>query len=190
MLSSVDIDKMMRGGLIDHIISQGEEFLIPQYKDENYLYDVEDEDIDREDFKSWAEEDVRIRLEDLVRFYKSNIIENGKLVVWRKITVTEDWINHLQSKGKHLGIYWSWDPEATDTHWGDFSKRSVALIEAEVSENGVDWEKTLRSNVEPSIGEEEKEITLNKGVPVKILSIEVDGKPQDISSLQGKEFYS
>jgi hypothetical protein len=64
------------------------------------------------------------------------------------------------------------------------------LIEAEVSENGVDWEKTLRSNVEPSIGEEEKEITLNKGVPVKILSIEVDGKPQDISSLQGKEFYS
>lgn len=54
----------------------------------------------------------------------------------------------------------------------------------------MDWETTLRINVEPFIGDDEKEITLNKGVPLKILSIEVDGNPVDISSLKDKTFFS
>ncbi len=190
LLSSINTEEMVDKDLVNHVISQGEEFLIPQYKEENYLYDLEDEDIDQEDFSAWVEEDLKFRMDELLRFYRSGVVKNGKVVVWRKMTVPEDWISHLSKEGKHLGIYWTWDPDAADTHWGDYSKKSVALIEAEAPENGVDWEETLRINVEPFIGDDEKEITLNKGVPLKILSIEVDGNPVDISSLKDKTFFS
>jgi hypothetical protein len=106
------------------------------------------------------------------------------------MTVTSSWLDHLEREGKHLGIYWTWDSDSADTHWGDYSKPSKVLIEAEVPENGVDWEKTLITNVEPFTGDDEKEITLIKGVPLKILSVEMDGKLQDISNIEGKTFFA
>jgi hypothetical protein len=190
LLSSVDSAKLIDKDLIDHMLFQGREFLIPQYKDENYLYDVDDEDIDRDDFLAWVEEDLKFKVDELIRFYKSEVIKNGRVSIWRKITVSDDWMDHFIKEGKHLGIYWTWDPDAAETHWGDYSKKSTALIEATVPENGVDWEKTLRINVEPLIGDDEREITLSKGVPLQIVSVEINDKPVDISELQGKTFFA
>jgi hypothetical protein len=190
LISSVDSAKLVDKDLIDHMLFQNEEFLIPSYKDENYLHDIEDEDIDRDDFLDWVEYDLKFRIDELIRFYENEVIKNGRVTVWRKITVSEDWMDHFIKEGKHLGIYWTWDPDAAETHWGDYSKKSVALIEAEVPENGVDWEKTLRINIEPFIGDDEKEITLNKGVPLKIVSVEIDGKLVDITPIQGKTFFA
>lgn len=73
---------------------------------------------------------------------------------------------------------------------GDYNKKSVTLVEAEVPENGVDWEETLFANIQPMTGDDEKEIKLHRGVPLKIVSIEMDGKLADITPIQGKTFYS
>lgn len=189
LLSSVNVDKIASPDRIKDLSYQ-DEFLKSLYKEENYLQDLEDDEIDEEDFLNWLQYDIKFRLEELVDFYKRDIIKNGKVTVWRKITVKESWLDHLAKEGKHLGVYWSWDPDSADTHWGDYNKKSVALIEAEAPENGVDWEETLVANIQPMMGDDEKEIKLHRGVPLKIVSIEMDGKLADLTPIQGKTFYS
>jgi hypothetical protein len=187
LLTSVNLDLILTPSFVKGMAAKNEYFL-DLYKHEEQLTDVDDEDIDQEDFLNWLEYDLRYKLEELISVYKNDVIQNGKVTVWRAMTVTSSWLDHLEREGKHLGIYWTWDPDAADTHWGDYSKPSKVLIEAEVPENGVDWEKTLITNIEPFTGDDEKEITLIKGVPLRILSIEMDGKLQDISNLEGKTF--
>jgi hypothetical protein len=188
LLSSINIEKIANPERIKDFSYQ-DDFLRSIYREENYLNDIGDDEIDEEDFLNWLQYDIRYKLEDLVDFYKS-IIKNGKIKVWRKMTVNESWMDHISKEGKHLGVYWSWDPYAADTHWGDYSKNRVALIGAEVSENAVDWEGTLIANIQPLTGIEEREILLNKGVPLEIISIEIDGEKVDIGKIRGKRFYS
>jgi hypothetical protein len=187
LLTSVNLDSILTPSFVKGMAAK-DEYFMDLYKHEEQLTDVDDEDIDQEDFLNWLEYDLRYKLEELIRLYRNELIQNGKVTVWRAMTVTSSWLDHLEREGKHLGIYWTWDPDAADTHWGDYSKTSKVLIEAEVPENGVDWEKTLITNVEPFTGDDEKEITLIKGVPLRILSIEMDGELQDISNLEGKAF--
>jgi hypothetical protein len=189
LLTSVNLDSILTRDFVEDMAAK-DEFFMDMYKHEEYLTDVEDEDINQEDFLNWLEYDLRYKLEELIRLYRNELIHNGKVTVWRAMTVTSSWLDHLEREGKHLGIYWTWDPDAADTHWGDYSKPSKVLIEAEVPENGVDWEKTLIMNIEPFTGDDEKEITLFKGVPLKILSIEIDGVLQNISKVEEKTFYS
>ena len=187
LLTSVNLDSILTPSFVKGMAAK-DEYFMDLYKHEEQLTDVDDEDIDQEDFLNWLEYELRYKLEELIRLYRNELIQNGKVTVWRAMTVTSSWLDHLEREGKHLGIYWTWDPDAADTHWGDYSKPSKVLIEAEVPENGVDWEKTLITNVEPFTGDDEKEITLIKGVPLRILSIEMDGELQDISNIEGKTF--
>jgi hypothetical protein len=189
LLASVNLDSILTRDFVKDMAAKNEYFM-DLYKHEEQLTDVDDEDIDQESFLNWLEYDLRYKLEELIRLYRNELIQNGKVTVWRAMTVTSSWLDHLEREGKHLGIYWTWDPDAADTHWGDYSKTSKVLIEAEVPENGVDWEKTLITNVEPFTGDDEKEITLIKGVPLRILSIEMDGELQDISNLEDKTFFA
>ena len=189
LLSSVNIDKIADPVRIKDISYQ-DEFLKDLYKEENYLQDLDDDEIDEEDFLNWLQYDIKFRVEELINFYKREVIKNGRVKIWRRLTVKESWLDHLAKEGKHLGVYWSWDPDAADTHWGDFSKKSTALIEAEVPENGVDWEETLVANIQPMIGDDEKEIQLYRGVPLKIVSIEIDNSLVDLTPIQDKTFYS
>jgi hypothetical protein len=189
LLTSVNLDSILTRDFVKDMAAKNEYFM-GIYKHEEQLTDVDDEDIDQEDFLNWLEYELRYKLEELIRLYRNELIQNGKVTVWRAMTVTSSWLDHLEREGKHLGIYWTWDPDAADTHWGDYSKPSKVLIEAEVPENGVDWEKTLITNIEPFTGDDEKEITLIKGVPLRILSIEMDGELQDISNLEGKTFFA
>jgi hypothetical protein len=187
LLTSVNLDSILTPSFVKGMAAK-DEYFMDLYKREEQLTDVDDEDIDQEDFLNWLEYELRYKLEELIRLYRNELIQNGKVTVWRAMTVTSSWLDHLEREGKHLGIYWTWDPDAADTHWGDYSKPSKVLIEAEVPENGVDWEKTLITNIEPFTGDDEKEITLIKGVPLRILSIEMDGELQDISNIEGKTF--
>ena len=189
LLSSVNIDSILTRDFVKDMAAK-DEYSMDLYKHEEYLTNVEDEDINQEDFLNWLEYDLRYKLEELIRLFRNDLIHNGKVTLWRAMTVKSSWLDHLEREGKHLGIYWTWDPDAADTHWGDYSKTSKVLIEAEVPENGVDWEKTLIMNIEPFTGEDEKEITVFKGVPLKIISIEMDGELQDISNLEGKTFFA
>lgn len=88
LLTSVNTDKIASPDRIKNLPYQ-DEFLKSLYKEENYLQDLEDDEIDEEDFLNWLQYDIKFRLEELVDFYKRDVIKNGKVKVWRKITVKE-----------------------------------------------------------------------------------------------------
>ena len=110
--------------------------------------------------------------------------EGSNIRIWRAMTVSDDWIEHLVSQGKHLGIYWSWDKKAAYAHWGSrgrlghMNRNHRAKIQAVVDENAVNWPVTLAINAD-SLAEVEREIRLFKGSPVKIEKIWIDGEEVD-----------
>ena len=103
---------------------------------------------------NWAEErcyDFFVDLEEMVG-------SGGKLPVWRMITAPADW---EPEPGRHPGIYWSWDKDSADAHWGEFSAgQKKWLLSAKVTEADIDLVQTIAANSDPSTGKDEKEITL------------------------------
>lgn len=186
-ISSVRSEDILTKDKIIELILYGD-FYENLYKRENNL--DSDEEIDEEDFDSWVNYELELKIEELLRFYKREVIKGGNVTVFRKMTVKENWINHLASQGKHLGVYWTWDPDSAEAHWGYEKGKEEVLIEAEVAENGVDWKGTIEANIRPYTGEDEREILLNRGTPVLIKSIEIDGKLIDIIPIQDKKFFA
>jgi len=120
----------------------------------------------------------------------SDQIKNDNIEIFRIITVGKNWIKHLEKQGNHLGIYWSFDEDAAEPHWGyNNSKKQIkALIKSLIDQKYVDWVRTIRANLTLSTGEEEKEITLFKSTPLKISSISINDEEQDISKIKNKIF--
>ena len=85
------------------------------------------------------------------------------LKVWRCVTLEN--IQQLKTKG--IGVYWSYEEGAAQAHWGQGGRPYT--LEGQITENAVDWESTIYANLHPSLGEDEKEIRLKDGAPVKLL---------------------
>ena len=115
-----------------------------------------------------------------------DIVRNPSLL-W--IDSQDSFIVEDKKAHKRLGIYWSWDRTAAEAHWGKFDKgyRTVKLI-SKIKEKHVDWHDTFELNINPSIGEAEREIRLFKNTPIKLNAIIVDRKPIDISKIKDKVF--
>lgn len=152
-------------------------------------YDLDENDID-EIFKH--KEFIQI-IEDILyeKVYKiidtiSYEINNGKIKIYRAITVDDNWLEHIKKEGKRLGIYWAWDYDFADTHWGDPSKPNLLIIEAEIDEKYIDWYGTIDINVNFDMAE--KEIRLFKNTPIKITSLELNDEELDISEIKDKIF--
>lgn len=95
-----------------------------------------------------------------------NQFEGDTITVYRMITAPPNW---QPDPNMHPGQYWSWDEDAADAHWGDFSQGNVKwLMMADVQFDQIDWVQTLAVNGMPD-QEDEREITLLPNVPVKIL---------------------
>lgn len=157
----------------------------------------------------WSEENVEEYLEGLaddayriVGDLRYMIKHNGGIVdIWRAMTVPDNYIRHLETQGKSLGIYWSWDEYAPDTHWGmkqrttkignKISLPNTMIIHSKVREEYVDWRQTIIANGHPHLSDE-KEITLIKGTPLKILDITDKRRNQiEISDvIKNKTFYA
>lgn len=103
--------------------------------------------------------------------------------------VDDNWLEHLKTQGKRLGIYWSWNPDSAIEHWGFSDTKKTAIIESEIEERYVDWKTTLELNMHPYYFEE-MEIRLYKNTHLKINSIKLDGEQIDISSIKDKVFYA
>ena len=85
--------------------------------------------------------------------------------------------NKVESKKKDysgIGVYWSWDREAAEPHWGYDQGEEILLI-GEVSEDSINIKQTLLQNMNMS-EYEEKEITLLDNAKVKIIGVEYKGK--------------
>jgi hypothetical protein len=88
---------------------------------------------------------------------------NGRLTIWRMIIAPPDWKPDL----RHPGIYWSYDENAAEAHWGNFDNGNVNwLLKSSVTFNQIDWASTLSKNADPEF-EDEKEITIFEGIPIK-----------------------
>jgi len=110
----------------------------------------------------------------------------NKIKIYRAIDVDDNWIEHLSSQGKHLGIYWSWDPQGGVAYGGQ-DKGNDAYITSEINEKYVDWGETFMANMLLST---EREITLFKNTPLKIYGIELNNKNINIDLLKNKIFFS
>lgn len=167
---------------------------------EGFLYDFKyqldddpDDELDDDDIMETPEflEFVQSELE--ARFYEvqndiGRTIKNGYITIFRSMTVKPKWFEKLD-KHKHLGIFWSWDKQSAEAHWGHFEKghRDIKLV-SKIKEIYIDWVDTFELNIQPTTGYDEREIRLFKNTPIKLFAIIVDGKEIDISSIEDKVF--
>ncbi len=96
---------------------------------------------------------------------------NGFIEVWRMITVTEKW-NPIAYP---LGLYWSYEEENAEAHWGDDGEQH-ALLHARVHLSQIDIATTIMQNAMNSY-KREKEIRVRDGGWVDLIDVQIDGSP-------------
>jgi hypothetical protein len=98
--------------------------------------------------------------------YSTDVSEHG-LRIWRSIMVDRDWLDN-EVNTRPLGVCWSFEEEAAESHYGDFSDDMREIrVEAFVDPSDVDWATTLRLN---ALMAEEKEIRVKDDAFVTVLS--------------------
>ena len=111
----------------------------------------------------WCEDRIDAAMWNIAYQFKGDQIR-----VYRDITAPENW---KPDPSRHPGIYWSWDADAADAHWGDFTNGDVQWrMTAVVKADEIDWVRTLVQNAMPSY-EHEREIRLREDQPVKIIDV-------------------
>lgn len=127
--------------------------------------DASEDDADFDSwFRDWALERIEEKYHEIAR-----IARNGKMRLYRVITAPANW---QPDPNRHPGVYWSWDEDAAEAHWGDYSEGNVPwLITADVEIQHIDWETTLAMNADFSF-EDEKEVRVHENCPLIIISIE------------------
>lgn len=160
-----------------------------EYSKDSFMYQylqeesIIEEEFDESDFKKWLIYELEYRAEAFMDSIQKMFV-NGKLKVWRSMRVKDDWVTNLDRQNS-LGIYWSWEKESAEPHWGYGVAPVEVLIEAEVFQNAIDWVSTVRMNINPSY-EEEKEIRLKKGSSLSLKEITVNSEKIDLG--RGKKF--
>jgi len=77
-------------------------------------------------------------------------------------------------KYQGVGIYWSWDENSAECHWG--SGGPNVTLHGIINKNNVDWEGTLYANMFPALGDDEKEVRLIEGTQFELEGIQYDEK--------------
>jgi hypothetical protein len=147
----------------------------------------EDEWIQTEKAEKWIEYEIESRFYDTLNKFRYEIIDGPKISIWRKMTVPNNWLEHLQKEGNRLGIHWSWDPDEAEEHWGYDESKDLVLIESVVNIDYINWSDTIRLNMDPT-SEDEKEIRLFKNTPLQIISLQINEKDINIMSIKNKIF--
>lgn len=162
------------------------------YAEESYKNpdNLDDDYLDSEDYNNWLIYELEHRCNEVIDMFKYDIIKGGTLTIWRAMMVNDNWLKQLKP-GMELGIWWSYEEDAAEPHWGynNADKRIEVLIKAEVDAEQINWKSTIAANMHPSY-KEEKEITLEKGIPLKLLGIKVNKKDININSLKDQMFKS
>lgn len=143
-----------------------------------------------EEFKTWLLKFFREEYDRFLDEFLSNTdYLLGRFEIYRVITVDNNWLEHLKKQGKHLGIFWSWDSEIAEAHQGDRNKPNEAHITCEIKNTDVDWIETIRLNTHP-YNNEEKEIRLFKGTPLKITNLLINDILIDNNIIYSKTFHA
>jgi hypothetical protein len=113
-------------------------------------------------FNSWCDNAVSEAMWQIRRR-----IEGGKLRAWREIRADENWTPEQQ----HPGIYWSWDENTAEAHWGGGHEGHgpvTWMMEALLNPAQINWPITIAMNANPSY-EEEREVRIFPNTPVEIV---------------------
>jgi hypothetical protein len=138
---SFDNDDILNDKYIKNFINSDDvaDNLLDWYIESNDL-DEDDKETIRlsQDYYEYIKDELYRHLEDA----KENIYDkidyhSNKITLFRAITVDDNWLQHLKTQGKRLGIYWSWSGDGAETHWGDPSKKNEAIIEVDIDEKYV-----------------------------------------------------
>jgi hypothetical protein len=161
------------------------EFYINNYRyEENIDDDTDDEKIiNDEEYKSWLKYDIEFKLDEI-----NNIIDSP-LTLYRKMSVDNNWFKQLKEYTK-LGIYWSYESNVAETHWGYINNKKPNLVELIITINrsNVDIDKTYSARLLPYTGDEEKEITLLDNTIIKLDKIIINDIEQNIDHLKKLKF--
>jgi hypothetical protein len=153
-LDSIEVEEVLTDALWDEILS---------------MYDSEDI-MKSEENQYRLKEEIEDNYFGLINRLE-DIIENDKITIYRKITVADDWLSKLENDNRSIGIYWAYEQDAAEAHWGyDQTGLKEITLESSVSVESVEWIETLQQNINPFY-EEEKEIRLIKDSPVKLNAI-------------------
>lgn len=164
---------------------QDDYYLSPEEKDD-LMDEDEDEIMETERFKEWLKYEVEAKIENVIDEI-SDYIKGDLITIWRVMTVDDNWIKNLASTGMRLGKYWSFEEDAAEAHWGG-NQGNTVRIQTTIKEKYIDWQQTIEANIDPNIGEDEKEITLFKNTPITIQGLEVNGKEMNIEPIKNKIF--
>jgi hypothetical protein len=78
-----------------------------------------------------------------------------------------------QIQTERLGVYWSYDENAAEAHWGYSGGRSAFVtLHAKIPKQFIDWETTLILNLQPNCIGDEKELRVIEGSPIVVDQIE------------------
>lgn len=117
--------------------------------------------------------------------------DDGRVFLFRKISVKDgkEWIKHLQTQGKRLGIYWTFAEDKAQIYWGKPDRRVDVLMCIMVKEEYINWVETLQQNTDPGFDFED-EIRLFPNTPIILDRIVIDFTQVDLheTELDGKVF--
>jgi 8-oxo-dGTP pyrophosphatase MutT (NUDIX family)/2'-5' RNA ligase len=113
------------------------------------------------------------------------LIRQDTIELWRRIDVQDqkDFVWKLTNEQtlegyEGIGPYWSYVKSAAAAHWSKGG--AEVLLHGTVEQQDVDWYFTGLAELSPSLGDQEKEIRLKDGAPVRIDFVEVDGEGIDL----------
>lgn len=88
----------------------------------------------------------------------------------------------LQDGYKGIGIYWAWDEESADAHWGRGGE--FVTIAARIPAKAIDFKRMLLANIDSSTGINEAEITLKEGAQVELMYVITGSETIDLPSIK------
>jgi hypothetical protein len=119
----------------------------------------------REHIEEWLNSAVS-RIESFLN------IKEGKFQLWRSVAIDDaGWLTRFMDGHEvKLGKFWTVDVEAAKPYNASRGS-SDAIFEALVSPSSVNWYETFQANLDQSFGEDESEIRLVDGAPIKLVTV-------------------
>lgn len=165
---------------------KGSDHILRAYEYENGL-ESDEGDYTQEEYDEYAQGRIEEVFEELyANMY--NYVEGDSIDIWREMTVPKEWVQTLGKDRLDLGIYWSYTKEGAEAHWGEGGDTVLVNIGTTVSLDQVDWKSTFIVKLQIDHADDEQEVRLFKGVPIKIKELSVDGEEVDVSELKKLTF--
>jgi hypothetical protein len=140
----------------------------------------ERKELEKEKADDWLVE----RIDEFCRDLKTKAKWDGGLLMYRCIAVNniEDFISKLKDKKfqkgySGIGVFWAWDAEAADCHWGD-GKHRITVV-GRVPLSAINFYTTARANTDFHT-HSEAEIQLKEGSQVEILGVRKNADAKEL----------